>query len=779
MSSQALPFSIRLLAKENEHNNASRQDRDQLLALLPASYRKESGDLGSADLHVTACVERELDLQRLSNIQDWLWVAGLPLPPRALHHQLLLGREIFITEQIDMHLIVPEMSACIDGHRKISLRTDHLKINKFYGSEDPSFRRIYPEIVRMAANADRELTRRRNPEMIPTDEESTSGNLRKCLQEMRLSNDLSEYIDVKVGDLRDINGEKYPAALKQKVRKALKDRVGGTFLWASLMLAELRHVFLYDVEEKLKNLPQGLNNTYTMVLDRIPNEYRETAHFILWFMVAARRPLKKAEIQTAYAICKTKSVPYGEDLELYNDIHSACSSLMSMGREDDAIFNFCHQTVKDFLLHEPSTTGTWYHCTESEAHLRLFKACWVYLSAEQSSSGSQALWRDGEAGGLLKPTGCSIKEEASQYSFLEYSSSECVNHAIASHDVLLRHWHEVAIDVTILPALRDSWFLRAAGQGQEAIVELLLDKGADINTKDKACRTPLSWAAEQGHENVAKLLLDNDADTDSRDSCGRTPLSWAAATGRTSVVALLLRSGNASADAPDDNGRTPLSYAAESGHEAIVRRLLSENINVNSKYHCMGQVTMLYAIRIDGQEVAQMLFDGATKGFMGSLTQSAPKCFDLSKILDVIGGMTQHEYEAAQCGKSPLLLSTGHGLGNVELVLIRDVDEPGAYGQTPLHLAAWHGHGKIVKMLLDVDGIVAHTIDEIKRTPLLSAAAAGHVEVVELLLAADGVDRDFKDADGQTALSWAIKGGHNSIVELLQSEQQSAVTNVE
>ncbi|KGQ02693.1 hypothetical protein BBAD15_g12091 [Beauveria bassiana D1-5] len=100
----APPFSVRLLAYENEHNNASRQDSDQLLALLPAFYRKESGDPGTAGLHVTARVERELDLHWLANIQGWLWIAGLSLPPRVLHHQLLLGREV-VTEQMDMHLV--------------------------------------------------------------------------------------------------------------------------------------------------------------------------------------------------------------------------------------------------------------------------------------------------------------------------------------------------------------------------------------------------------------------------------------------------------------------------------------------------------------------------------------------------------------------------------------------------------------------------------------------------------------------------------------------------
>ncbi|KAM3554144.1 hypothetical protein MY1884_006291 [Beauveria asiatica] len=88
LASHAPPFSILLL---EQHAVAFRDERDQLLTLLPASYRKESSDLAAAGQHVATCVEEELDLRRLTSIQDWLWVAGMPLPPRALHHQLLLG----------------------------------------------------------------------------------------------------------------------------------------------------------------------------------------------------------------------------------------------------------------------------------------------------------------------------------------------------------------------------------------------------------------------------------------------------------------------------------------------------------------------------------------------------------------------------------------------------------------------------------------------------------------------------------------------------------------
>jgi ankyrin repeat protein len=39
------------------------------------------------------------------------------------------------------------------------------------------------------------------------------------------------------------------------------------------------------------------------------------------------------------------------------------------------------------------------------------------------------------------------------------------------------------------------------------IVELLLAKGADVNTKDNYGWTPLNIAAQNGHKDVEKLLL--------------------------------------------------------------------------------------------------------------------------------------------------------------------------------------------------------------------------------------------------------------------------------
>jgi ankyrin repeat protein len=60
------------------------------------------------------------------------------------------------------------------------------------------------------------------------------------------------------------------------------------------------------------------------------------------------------------------------------------------------------------------------------------------------------------------------------------------------------------------------------------VVKLLLDKGADLESKSAYGLTPLPLAAENGYDAVVKLLLDKgadlDADLESKDTRNRTSL---------------------------------------------------------------------------------------------------------------------------------------------------------------------------------------------------------------------------------------------------------------
>ena len=57
----------------------------------------------------------------------------------------------------------------------------------------------------------------------------------------------------------------------------------------------------------------------------------------------------------------------------------------------------------------------------------------------------------------------------------------------------------------------------AAENGHEAVVKLLVEKGADLESKDRDGQTPLSLAAMNGHEAVVKLLVEKGADLESKD----------------------------------------------------------------------------------------------------------------------------------------------------------------------------------------------------------------------------------------------------------------------
>ncbi|KAI6080517.1 hypothetical protein F4821DRAFT_273792 [Hypoxylon rubiginosum] len=99
------PFSIRLLKSAvYDPTDTSEPTDTQLRSLLPASYRI-TDNLVRPKLDNLTYLEKELSVGRLNALVKWLWVAGRPMPPRPLHHQLLLGRDVVITEQMDLHLV--------------------------------------------------------------------------------------------------------------------------------------------------------------------------------------------------------------------------------------------------------------------------------------------------------------------------------------------------------------------------------------------------------------------------------------------------------------------------------------------------------------------------------------------------------------------------------------------------------------------------------------------------------------------------------------------------
>ena len=74
-------------------------------------------------------------------------------------------------------------------------------------------------------------------------------------------------------------------------------------------------------------------------------------------------------------------------------------------------------------------------------------------------------------------------------------------------------------------------------------------------------RTALHWAADRGHLTVVELLLDRGASVDSKDGEGQTALHYATLCEFPEIAVRLVSCG-ASLEATDDDGSTPLENAS-------------------------------------------------------------------------------------------------------------------------------------------------------------------------------------------------------------------------
>ena len=125
--------------------------------------------------------------------------------------------------------------------------------------------------------------------------------------------------------------------------------------------------------------------------------------------------------------------------------------------------------------------------------------------------------------------------------------------------------------------------LRAATNGQEAILRLLVENGADIEARSPNNGTPLTCAAEGNYEAIVEFLLKNGAYVQAEDIFGWKPLHRVTVNRGGEAVAQMLITHGADVNARCSYQKTPLHHAIEKGNDPMVKFLLAAGADFEAR----------------------------------------------------------------------------------------------------------------------------------------------------------------------------------------------------
>lgn len=208
-----------------------------------------------------------------------------------------------------------------------------------------------------------------------------------------------------------------------------------------------------------------------------------------------------------------------------------------------------------------------------------------------------------------------------------------------------------------------------AQEGHRAVIELLSDLGADVNSKDIFGKTPLFDAIEKKHTSTVQILLEKGADVNSKDIFGTTPLYVAVVNSNTAFVRLLLEKG-ANINSTEKSGYAPLLIDGEYGHmSSIVQSLLENGDEVNSG-NILRNTLLFNAIKKGNPDILRLL--------LGKITHPWNLPFTMMLLEAARGGYATTVQLLLEIGSDP----------NIEVA-----------GLTALQVAIRGGHDDVVDIL--------------------------------------------------------------------------------
>ena len=332
---------------------------------------------------------------------------------------------------------------------------------------------------------------------------------------------------------------------------------------------------------------------------------------------------------------------------------------------------------------------------------------------------------------------------------------------------------EAGADVRATDTKRVTCLMLAAYYGHTDTVRYLVSlPELDLNHQGSKNDTALHSAVQRKHADVVQVLIDAGADIETKNVQGHSPLHLASISRELTTVKMLVKAG-ADVRATDTNRVTCLMFAAYYGHTDTVRYLVGlPEVDLN---HQGGhnRTALHVAVQAKHGDVVQVLIDAGadidTKDDDGRsplhLASISGELTTMKMLVKAGADVRATDAETATC----LMVAAYHGHTDTVRYLVSlqevDLNHQQYRNKTALHFAVNKKHADVVQVLIDAGADIETRNDE-GRSPLHLASLLGELTTVKMLVK-PGADVRATDSERDTCLTLAAYNGHTDTVRYL------------
>ncbi|GAW14609.1 hypothetical protein ANO14919_040120 [Xylariales sp. No.14919] len=533
-----------------------------------------------------------------------------------------------------------------------------------------------------------------------------------------------------------------------------------------------------QLKEKLEKLPRSLSDCYDEVIRTIKNDCRLWVLLGLRWITYAARPIRPAELAVAVALGEmskpTQQQHDGErnyvseiqDMLRSNILGDLYDCMAPLVKVENNRVSFIHATFRDHILTtKPCFTSSELGATggrKKDEDCHILYECLQYLEhvgelalASMSNSNSEYLFRMDHEYGLLAYATLYWPEH-----FLKSNSQKAAREFVLQ---FLKDDKRVGTWAALYQQLNLSLYKSSTpinnplrivckfglsslvDDGIRLIEDLEKPEGGVGEDEKSKC---FDLAVEHGHRDVVQTLL-------GMESRSKDALGLAAARGFADIVEHILTIDPQGINRTNRSGYAPIHHAVCAGHKHVVSLPLERDADpdIRTIEDESNFVPSLWLLK-----PSDLVLDWASESDAGSNLGGSQQGTPINIIMASAWSETSLQLAALTGQVEPIelllsksadlhaLSSTGYDalkyaavggfVDTVTLLLRKGVerDKPSsADGNTALHLAAIHGHVKVVEQLMQNARIEGHPVNMTNAeglTPVHLAAREGHLDVL-------------------------------------------------